>query len=606
MSSVTDQLAGYYRKLFTLGSLKKNLVIFLLMNSITILYVYLFTDIFIVLSPQNAPSLYIICFIPWYSLTIDYLIMRNNSRDKQLYSFRRLLAINNVLSIFALVGLIIFTPLLILSKGYLPILNFIVAVLIGYKLIIFYSTSQSRPIYLLLNLVSMYIIFLIGIFILNNFSFMLVTDSALLLMAYLVGSTIALAVGYIFYIDRISRKIIGVSVYSYLKGFIDSWVINDPTTLENLISQNSVTVKSEIDYIVIPDLPLFPLLILVPYFHFGPFKNVGSSDFPALVSKYFYNKNGMAVMTFHSPSIHSLDIPNKAEIYKIVKSIDDFSNPTIVNTVSNILTMKSRSSTVHLVKMDGVVVVFLEAEEMEDVPPKVIKEIRMAAGELGYKHAIIVDSHNSLTKIRYKLSNELVNEMIVLAKKALKEGVSLDTYPFKAGFTKINLPSINIDSGLGSSGISILVWETLTSRNIIINFDSNNLSPHLRSALFNMAKELFEANIIVTTNDTHEVSAVPLNIRGYNILGERREDIKMILHYIRIGILKCLEKMKESDILVYNKMFNVDVIGMDALEKLNKVLDASYAAAKKILYRLIIPVLLLNVIVTFILLLVIK
>lgn len=605
MSNVTDQLADYYKKLFTLGTLHKNLVFFLLLNTSILLYVYLVVNIFSISILHKPSFLYIMCFIPAYSLAIDYLIMRNNNRDKQLYSLRRLLAINNILCIFLLLGLIIFTPLLIFNKGYVPILHFIIIVLIGYKLIIFFSTSQSKLQYISTNLILMYVIFIVGLFIMNNYFLPPMNNYELYLTIFLVGSGVALSLGYILYIDRISRKITGVSVYSYLKGFIDSWVMNDPSTIENLISQNAITVKSETDYIVFPDIPSFPLLVLVPYFHFGPFKNVGSSDFPALASKYFFNKNGMAVMIFHSPSIHSLDIPNKEEIHKIIRYIDDFSSPIIANSMSNILTLKSQLSTVHLVKIDGFALIFLEAEEMEDVPPKVIKVIRLEAKKLGYKHVIVVDSHNSLTKIRYRLSDELVDDMIKLTKKALKEGLTLDTYPFKAGFAKINLPSITISSGLGNSGVSILVWETLTSRNIVINFDSNNLSPHLRSALINMAREEFKANIIVTTNDTHEVSAVPLNIRGYNILGERREDIRIILHYLRTGIIKCLERMKESDILVYHKEFNISVIGMDALEKLNKVLSTSYSAAKKILYRIVIPLLILDILVTYAILLII-
>lgn len=598
MSSVTDQLASYYQKLFTLGSLKRNIIIFISLNSLIIIITYVlsissYTHV-LTLSP-----LYIMWVLPIASIVIDYLVMTNNERDRQLYSVRRLLALNNVFNILLIAGLAIFAPLLVVSRSYLPIICFIFSVALGYKLIILYSTSQSKKVFIILDLLAITFIFITSIILVYNFVFFPLSTADIYLSIYLGFVTIALAVFYLGYIDKISKKITGVSVYAYLKGFIDSWVINDPAFLETLISPNSINVKSEVDYIVYPDLTAFPLLVLAPYFHFGPFKNVGSSDFPSIASKYFFTKNGMETMVFHTPSTHSLDIPNKDEVKKILSTIDDFKNPYIANTMSNILTLKSNLSTVHLVRLDDLALVFLEADEMEDLPPNVIKEIRSEAKKLGYKHVIVIDSHNALTRIRYKLSDELINDMVGLAKKALREALDLDTYPFKANFTKINLPSITVKSGLGSSGVSLFMWETLTSKNVIINFDSNNLSPQLRNAIRSMVKEEFGAGVIVTSNDTHEVTAVPLNIRGYNILGEKREDIKLILHYVKTGIMKCMEGLKETDILVYNKEFNVNVIGMDALEKLNAVLNVSYGAAKTLLYRVIIPALLANIIIAY-------
>ena len=599
MSSVTDQLASYYRKLFTLGSLKRNIFIFLGLYSLIIIITYALSIPSYTHGLTLSP-LYIIWVLPIASLAVDYLVMTNNERDKRLYTVRRLLALNNVFNIFLIAGLSIFAPLLAMSSSYLPVICFIFSAALGYKLIILYSTSESKKIFIILDLLSLTLIFITSIILTHNFDFFSISILDIYLSIYLSLATLALATFYLGYVDRISKKVTGVSVYSYLKGFIDSWVINDPTFLESLISPNSINVKSEVDYIVYPDLPAFPLLILAPYFHFGPFKNVGSSDFPSIASKYFFNTKGMETMVFHTPSTHSLDIPNKNEVKKILNTIDDFKNPYIANTMSNVLTLKSSLSTVHLVRLDNVALIFLEADEMEDVPPNVIREIRSEAKKLGYKHVVVIDSHNALTRIRYRLSDELVNDMVALAKRALREGLDLDTYPFKANFTKINLPGITVKNGLGSSGVSIFAWETLTSKNILINFDSNNLAPQLRNAITSMVTEEFGAKVIVTSNDTHEVSAVPLNIRGYNILGEKREDIKVILHYVKTGILKCMESLKETDILIYNKEFNVDVIGMDALEKLNVVLNASYVAAKNLLYRLIIPVLMANIIITYI------
>jgi len=483
---------------------------------------------------------------------------------------------------------------------FIPIMLLVLSISVGYKIIIFYSTSRSKIIYLVFDILLIYLVFLAEyILFYNLFPTHQFSETVIYYSIYAGVVPIILSVIYLWYVKRVSIKVMGISVYNYLKGFIDSWVLNDPTLLESLISKNSVAVKSEIDYIVLPDLPRNPLLMIIPYFHFGPFKNIGSSDFPANVSKYFFNK-GLQTVTMHAPSTHSLDIPNKLEVKKIIEAMDDFSKPDIIDSISNIYSIKSGSSTVHMVRLGNTAILFLEAEEMEDVPPKVIKEIRLEGQKLGYKHVIIIDSHNSLTRIRYRLSDETISKMTELAKRALREGINIDTYPFKASSVKINIPGLTIRDGLGSSGVSIILWETLTSRNILINFDSNNLSPQLRNAVIGMVKKEFNSNVIVTSDDTHEVSAIPLNIRGYNILGENKDDIKQILMYIRKGIIKCLEKLGESDILLYHKELNIRVIGMDALDKLNKLLSLSYLAAKNLLFKFILPIILLTVILTYI------
>ena len=598
MSSVTDQLAEYYKKLFTLGSLRRNLYIFTGLYSALILYLYVILNISVAYGGSFTSPIITLLIIPGLSLLLDYVFMRNNDRDKRLYSLRRLLALNNIITLITLSSAIIFTPLMVSNIDSLPMVHLTIGTVIGFKLVILYSTAYSRLPYLVGNLASLYFIYIATYLILYlypSYDLTSIDPNSMILSIYLISSLLILSVGYITYISRVSKKVTGVSVFSYLKGFIDSWVLNDPNYLEKLISPKSITVKSEADYIVVPDLPMFPLLMVVPYFHFGPFRNVGSSDYPAILSRYFFNKEGLETMVFHSPSTHTLDIPNKDEVAKTIKFIDDFSSPYIANTLSNIMSLRGDKVATHLVKADGVAFIFLEAEEMEDVPPRVVREIRSEARELGYRHVVVIDSHNALTRIRYRLSEDQVNSMVALAKKILREGLTLETYPFKAGFVKINLPGIDIESGLGSSGVSIFAWETLTSKNVIINFDSNNLSPVLRGIIYKVVRDEFGANVIVTTNDTHEVSAVPLNIRGYNILGERRDEANLIIHYIRIGLRKCFENMKESDLLIYNKEFTVSVLGMDALERLNEVLRVSYSAAKNMLFKLALPLMFINI-----------
>ncbi|RME79882.1 MAG: DUF2070 family protein, partial [Methanobacteriota archaeon] len=57
-------------------------------------------------------------------------------------------------------------------------------------------------------------------------------------------------------------------------------------------------------------------LITIPYFHFGPFGNVGSSRFPSYLAKKVENS-----MTIHGTATHDFNLTSKSEVKKAINAI---------------------------------------------------------------------------------------------------------------------------------------------------------------------------------------------------------------------------------------------------------------------------------------------
>jgi predicted neutral ceramidase superfamily lipid hydrolase len=264
--------------------------------------------------------------------------------------------------------------------------------------------------------------------------------------------------------------------------------------------------------------------------------------------------------------------------------------------ISDIYKLNYGKATAYIIKLEKSVLLILETDEMEDIPYTVVKELKKTGQSLAFKHTIIVDAHNSLQKERYTLSQEVIKELIIVGKKGLKKALELSSTPFKVSVIKIDAPGLTPKQGLGKNGIGIFLWETFSGYNAIICIDSNNLSPTLRELIKNKLKEIFNVNALVVTTDTHEVTALQLNKRGYVILGEDKKDKMILLEAIEKGVTKAIETLRESEGLIYEKSLKGRVLGMNTLERMRDMLSVGYSTMKRLLYNFILPLCIIHIV----------
>ena len=580
--SDSDQLVELYEKLFSVGTLERNILLYI------ITYVIFSVEIYFISSSIYEYELAFLS-IPILSLLYSKIFIRFilSKRDNKFYCIRRLLALHIIENIILIIvvgigwGLSLYTGN-ISSIIYLPLL-----VIPIYESIVFLPTLYNGDRNGNILVISKTI--LLGLII-----YPLITNPIKLFTSTISGIIIGNTVMYL--INVYSRKYLEEGAYEYLRGYIDSWLLNDPTKLDELLYKNSLLIKTPIDVIIFPETFRRPSQIIIPYFHFGPFKNVGSSRFPSYTSEKMYLEKGFITAVLHGPSTHDRDLASNNEMENISIKIGEYKDPYIFKKISDIMELSDSDATAKYIRLDDAILIFLEYNLMEDIPYSMVERLRRKGMELGYKHVIVVDSHNSLINKRYKMKEEDIEKISNIALKALEEGMKIDLQPFKINMEKIEIPEISLKEGLGRNGITVLIFETMKNKNGIIIIDSNNLSPELKKRIEETALNFLD-KVIIATTDTHEVTALGVIEGGYNILGEEEKISHNILEKVSICIKKTLEKLSKSDGHIYAYKIDTRVIGYNLIEKLGNMTLKTYKYTMKILKYLTMPITLLAIII---------
>ncbi len=565
MSEVTHKYVNLYEKLFTFGSFYRVISTYLSFYFFYVLITYVK-----IYNSGGINVFVVISFLPLYSTILDYVLIRSviRGRDSQIFSLRRILGkhylfflismgylvlslipnmlftpMNPIYDVFALISVMVFSDLLI----FIPILynGFIKSYLLSIiKVIppIFIITGFSSEVFSIYNFIPLVVAF------------------------------VPISIFYM-YINRLSRKSGSVKgpLLEYLKGYIDSWMLDDPNYLDRLLEEGSIDIKTKVDVIIFPDSYPLPSILLIPYFHFGPFKNIGSSSFPAIASSYMYSEKKLNATVFHTPSTHELDISSNEKVFKIIEQFGSFKNPVICNKISNIVKVSHGDAAAYGFRFCNGAVIFLEYKEMEDIPYQVIQEIEGYAKERGFENVSIIDCHNSLVNKSLVLTSDAINEIVIAAKNLIdrlkREGLSM----YKVANEKVIPPSVTALDGLGSNGISIVYFETMSASNCIITIDSNNLSPNLKKKIEDLMGKLNIDKYVICTTDTHEVTALDLVEGGYRVLGEDEKTSQEIVRSIDLVLRNIRAKLRSSDIHFYRFSITTKVLGYDLIEKLGEL-----------------------------------
>jgi len=572
-----DQLIGLYEELFSVGSLRRNIALYIISYVIYFLFIY-------VLAGTNY-ILYL--WIPLYSLIYNKLFIKYllGRRDDEFLCMRRLLALHVVENAIIILLIVIQQ---IASITIFSSVDLITTIYLGvsvYESIILTSTLYQGERRGNLLITTKILILILILYLVSP------STGIISILGFIAGLTIGNISVYL--INRNSKKFTREGILEYLRGYIDAWLLDDPSKLDQLIYKNSLPVKIPIDLIVFPGVYRRTAQLVIPYFHFGPFKNVGSSRFPSIAGEYTYVKNGFLTGVFHGPSTHDRDLASNSEMNNILNRLVEYKEPIIFNEISDLQEIRNGKATVKYMRLDDSIILFLEYEEMEDIPYEVVDTLKNIGSKMGYANVIVVDTHNSLINKRYALKDEDISLILKTGIEALEEAKTSITQKFKVAVEKIELPKISLKDGLGSNGIYMLVLETLTKRNAILIIDSNNLHPKLKEKLEKVLLDNYFDNIVVTTTDTHEVTALELVEGGYKIIGADEEVNDYIVGEVSKIAGKLITRLKNTDGHIYSVDVDTHVIGFNLLDKLSMMTINSFKLMKKIFLGFTIPITLL-------------
>ena len=548
----TNEISSFYSKLFTLGSTKRNLLLYTILVLIPICLGLVYHLSFLYLA---------ITFL--FILLAEYVLFKSLLVESyKLFNIRRILAANWMVLTFSYLPL----PLLLLNIKLTYIIALTLMIFLSWKTIIYTVLTFEGYKYGFLAVLLNYLLFL---------PFLVIARVPLI--AYILPICIIASFIYIYLLDKITR----VNRYggiAYFRGYIASWAADEPKYMEYLLTENSTPTNVDIhifDFKSDHD----QLKLIVPYFHFGPFKDVGSSAFPGYLINNAVSR-GIDLVVLHATVTHDLDLASINDVNKVAEVVFSESEGYQINGISKLVEMELNDARVSGFKIGNIPTLILSYKEIEDLPLQVYDKLKVIAEKYGFKDIIVVDAHNSLTKPHIEMSDEAINQLCQVAEKVIAKLSTEPLFQIILSHQIFNIEGFELIDGLGSGGVAVIMWKTGNNYNVIVVFDSNNMNPNYRDKLSEQIKKVLgNANIAILTTDTHEVTARALIKDGYVIWGSNKKSFQSIPIIIN-KVLETRSKLRKYTVKYRKETVKVNVLGEDIVNKARKLIKKSFHYAK--------------------------
>ncbi|UCC33481.1 MAG: DUF2070 family protein [Candidatus Bathyarchaeota archaeon] len=395
-----------------------------------------------------------------------------------------------------------------------------------------------------------------------------------------IGLTIHL---FIFLIDRTGEKMIGIPSLSLFKAFVASWTEDLNAPLEKFFESIGDKRDVELSLLAFMGDKAMKAMIVVPAFHPGPFRNVGSSLFPSMIQEALERKLGCAVSVPHSLHGHDLDLSSQAQSRKVIASVLDSIEFLSFESKATPFVRVERSKASASCQIFGdytFVTLTLAPEMMEDLPEELNSAIVSEAKKRGLSPAIIIDAHNSIDG-KFNLE-KVVDPLRMAAVASLEAALSCKRYLFLVGASRVVPKEFGIGEGMGPGGISVVVLEVDAQKTAYVTIDGNNMITGLREKILSSLGALGIDEGEILTTDTHAVTGIVLTPRGYHPIGEAMDQARLVM-YATEATKKALNSLEPARVSWHTKIIpDIKVIGEKQIEALCALTEKAAEQAKRL------------------------
>ncbi len=420
---------------------------------------------------------------------------------------------------------------------------------------------------------------------------------------YIIGSLIFLAAMNLFIslVDKKGTETIGIGTISLLKGFANNWIANRTDPLEEYLYQ--LGEDSDINFSILAfrenEEGKLKSLILVPTLHPGPFRNIGSSNFPYLAQRRLKKISDLVAVP-HGCSGHGQNVTSQQEVDKVFKEVFKAVQQLEFNALATIMVRVKKGGTHATCQAFGehaLVTLSRSPYSTEDIPRELGQKIMKEGEKLGFKSITVVDAHNSIgdpDKIPFFSSEEL-EEIEEAAIEAIKKTLHQERGYFKIGVSSIFPKEFGLSDGMGPGGIIVLVLEIFDQKIAYVIIDGNNMVSGFREEILNSILNNGLDDGEVMTTDTHVVNAVSLIQRGYHPIGEAFNKERFV-YYVNKGVEMALANIKACEIACkIGSVKKVRTLGKEKVIKLSIFTDSTIRHAKKLAFKIFPPTILITI-----------
>jgi putative membrane protein len=385
-----------------------------------------------------------------------------------------------------------------------------------------------------------------------------------------------------YFMDRVGTGSLGIASSVLFKAFLANWTEDLTAPLESFFEELGNKQDVNVSLLTFKASEKIKSVIVVPALHPGPFKNLGSSLLPSLIQTTMQNKFDCVVSAPHGLVGHELDVSTRSENQRVVQSILDFvgSSSSYSKAIPLVRTESDDAKASCQLFGDCAFLTLTTAPKtIEDLPPELNSLIVSEAEKRGL-HVLAIDAHNSMggSFDRDSAVKSFSKASVACLEKALKTKKS----GFKMGAATVMPKEFTVQDGMGPGGISVIVVEVDDQKVAYVTIDGNNMVSGLRDKILSALKELGIDDGEVLTTDTHSVCGMIRSERGYNLVGEAIDHMKLI-NYIKEATLHALESMEPVEASWRTEVIpDVKVIGEKQITELTVLADKTTQRAKSL------------------------
>lgn len=336
------------------------------------------------------------------------------------------------------------------------------------------------------------------------------TPELALLKLYFASAIFLVAVYAIFWlVNAPMKRMFGVSSIEAVSLFLAQW-FERSKKLEDMLEEMGVEISTLLGVMAFKANGKLKCIFLIPYVHFGPFGNLGGSEFPSLLSNAINEATDAEVMVFHGTATHDFNPVSSEEVVKFIKkTMDTLHGMNFKKALGSISLGKHETCRVHslVVNRKGFLALTRAPRTTEDIDFSLGLAFRSQAIASGLEEAMIADAHNAETGeiTRVESGDPLSFEYMEAVKKAVeKRGAERS---IKLGVASDSLIDLGKAAGIGKDGLKVALFGFDGKKFAFVLFDGNSILPSIRKEIISLAKEMGIECEVMTT-DSHSANVV--------------------------------------------------------------------------------------------------
>ena len=393
-------------------------------------------------------------------------------------------------------------------------------------------------------------------------------------------------------IAKVGKELIGYSSTLILQAFIEALLLDKTGLLEMILK--ALAEESDIEIKTF----FFETgdqkgMVVAPFFHPGPFRDIGSSKLPTRIAVEFLKKQIFPIV-FHTPTTHEKDLILKKDCERVMETVFSGDNSSGSRVANPMVVGKSGNITITAQIFDDIPLAVISRSPLptEDLPEYVNTFCMEKLAQKGYSDGAIVDAHNSMVANFTELTEEDIQDIDKALEEVLEKARASGQGTLKAGFSNVQLEKYSIKEGIGEAGIMAMVTEVNGVKGVFVSVDGNNMVVGVRDKIKEALSAMGYDRAEITTTDTHVVTGYTGG-EGYFPLGKAIPETDLIEKIIE-AVGKADSRKTECSVkFSKRKVESVYLLGNRGLENLWKVTNDSLRVAKR---RLIVLLILLIVI----------